>query len=417
MAARLIRDGARYLAYPLLVLGWLVLRAVIIPLYRLYLALKSATIGTPIIRFQSFPFRSLVRHHWTFLLLGAGVLVVVVHNVQSHQLYAEEMGSHTTLYSLVQEAEMLEVDSRPVAFRGTIQRESEFASVVVEGGPERGIDDIQGDTVLGDDGTVFPQASEGMGAVRTRESVETYVVQEGNTVSSIAYQFGISVNTILWANKLGGYSVLRPGQRLEILPVSGVEYTVKSGDTVSGVAKRYQISEDEIRSINKLSESGVLAKGEILILPGASPLGVGIASSARPAPFSSGAYAPRRVSTAGFIWPAPGRRINQYFSWRHTGIDIDNKTANDPIYAAEPGTVIQAGWNSGGYGNRVLVQHAGGIQTNYGHLKKILAKSGQKVQKGDVIGIMGTTGRSTGIHLHFEIIASGKRVNPLSYLK
>lgn len=412
--ARALKAALGFCVYPFLIVGSLGLRFVIVPLYRLYLAIKSKSAGTATIRFQAFRFRFVIKHHATASLLGLAIVGVLVNNIQSRGLYAEEMGSGTILYSLVLGEQELEEERAP---ESPVSRDGEQwdMSEVLAGGAERGTDDLQ-EFAMDSDGVIAPLDSLGGSTPRTREGIETYTAQDGDTISSIAYQFGVSVNTILWANSLSATSILRPGKTLAILPVSGIQYTVQKGDTVSSLAKRYQISEDEIQSVNKLSESAALVRGEKLILSGARPLGSSIASGS-----SSGAstiaYAPKRTGAAGFIWPTPSRRINQYFSWRHSGLDIDNYTANDPIYASESGTIMIAGWNSGGYGNRVLIQHTGGVQTNYGHLKKVLVKSGQKVKKGDVIGIMGTTGRSTGIHLHFEVIINGKRLNPLTYLQ
>ena len=116
-------------------------------------------------------------------------------------------------------------------------------------------------------------------------------------------------------------------------------------------------------------------------------------------------------------WPTVGHRITQYFSWRHNGVDIGNKVGT-PIYAADAGVVeiSTGGWN-GGYGNTILINHGGGKKTRYGHLSKLFVKAGDAVEKGENIGAMGSTGRSTGPHLHFEILINGGRYNPLNYIK
>jgi murein DD-endopeptidase MepM/ murein hydrolase activator NlpD len=117
------------------------------------------------------------------------------------------------------------------------------------------------------------------------------------------------------------------------------------------------------------------------------------------------------------IWPTPGRRITQYYSWSHQGLDIGDKIGT-PLYAADDGVVIiaQGGWN-GGYGNTILLDHGGGKRTRYGHASKLFVKVGDEVKKGETIAAMGSTGRSTGPHLHFEVLVNGTRYNPLNYIK
>jgi len=122
-------------------------------------------------------------------------------------------------------------------------------------------------------------------------------------------------------------------------------------------------------------------------------------------------------SSAKMVWPTVGHRITQYFSWRHNGVDIGNKVGT-PLYAADDGVVVTStgGWN-GGYGNTIVIDHGGGVKTRYGHASKLLVKAGESVERGQLIALMGSTGRSTGSHLHFEVIIKGSRYNPLNYIK
>jgi murein DD-endopeptidase MepM/ murein hydrolase activator NlpD len=254
-----------------------------------------------------------------------------------------------------------------------------------------------------------------------RQEIVYYTVQAGDTVSSIAKNFGITVNTILWANNLSAFSLIRPGDDLTILPYSGLLYTVKSGDTISRLAKTYGIEEAKIISSNNLGNT--LKIGQKIILPGAKKI------TAIAAPSSSNKYTgisvikdliktpPAQSTSDKMVWPTVGYRITQYFSWSHNGLDIGNKTGT-PIYAADAGVVETAagGWN-GGYGNTILINHGNGVKTRYGHLSKLFVKAGDEVARGENIGAMGSTGRSTGPHLHFEVVINGKRYNPLNYIK
>jgi murein DD-endopeptidase MepM/ murein hydrolase activator NlpD len=116
------------------------------------------------------------------------------------------------------------------------------------------------------------------------------------------------------------------------------------------------------------------------------------------------------------LWPTALRVINQYYGWRHTGVDIDGDY-KDPIYASEDGVVETAGWNSGGYGLQIVINHQNGMKTRYAHASKLFVKVGQAVKRGEVIAMVGTTGRSTGTHLHYEVYVGGVRKNPLAYTK
>jgi len=140
-------------------------------------------------------------------------------------------------------------------------------------------------------------------------------------------------------------------------------------------------------------------------------------------PWSAGAYIARKTPDAGtisaigqFIWPASGK-LSQLYRWYHKGLDISNKSA-PPILAADAGKVVLAGWpDSIGYGNRVIIDHGNGFQTLYAHLSRIYVVAGQTVNRGDQVGQMGSTGRSTGVHLHIEIRKNGVALDPLGYLK
>ncbi|MBI5135637.1 peptidoglycan DD-metalloendopeptidase family protein [Candidatus Uhrbacteria bacterium] len=254
----------------------------------------------------------------------------------------------------------------------------------------------------------------------TRKNTIEYVVTDGDTVSSIAERFGISINTVLWENSLGAYSVIRPGQILKILPTSGISYIVKKGDTLSRIAKSTNSDVQEIQSYNALSDDGLVAGATIVI-----PRGHVVATT-RPANTKVRTSEPVITqipkgldvsNIVGLVWPTVSRKINQYFRGsRHTGLDIKGSKGS-PIYAADSGTVALAGWNRGGYGLQVIVKHNNGSLTRYAHSSKLLVKAGDSVAKGQVIALVGSTGRSTGPHLHFEVLKGSQRLNPLLFYK
>lgn len=233
------------------------------------------------------------------------------------------------------------------------------------------------------------------------DRISVYVVRPGDTLSDIAGMFGVSVNTIIWANNLGSAKNVRPGDTLIILPISGVERTVVRGDTLASLAKKYGADADEIADYNGLDSSAPLAVGATVIIPGGE-----IAVPVTPTrPKSSPLIAVGGGSfQAGYYTnPIPGGRLTQgIHGWN--GIDI-GAARGTPVRAAAPGTVIVArngGWN-GGYGNYVVITHSNGTQTLYSHMSSVIASPGQSVSSGQTIGYVGTTGRASGAHLHFEV--------------
>ncbi|MBM3209086.1 M23 family metallopeptidase [Candidatus Shapirobacteria bacterium] len=254
---------------------------------------------------------------------------------------------------------------------------------------------------------------------KPRGEVMDYTVIEGDTISGIAQKFSISIDTIRWANNLQSISSIKPGQNLKILPVTGVSHKVARGETVYSIAKHYSSDPQGIVDYPfnafKNDETFELAAGQMLIVPdGIMPKVI---------PWAPSAYIARKTPDAGtvvasgvFVWPAGGT-ISQRYSWYHHGVDIANAAGPD-IVAADAGRIVVAGWpDNSGYGNRVMIDHGNGLVTIYGHLAKIYVASGQTVNRGNRIGQMGTTGRSTGIHLHFEVRRNGASVDPMSILK
>lgn len=251
-----------------------------------------------------------------------------------------------------------------------------------------------------------------------RQSIETYLVQNGDTISSVAQKFDLNVSTLLWENGLSIRSMLRVGQKISILPTDGISYTLKRGDTLAQIAKRYKINIDTIQDFNNLSDK--LSYGKKIILPGARPITApieyrppaqtNIASNLKPSRVSA------PVSNSKFLWPTAARRISQYYGWRHTGVDIAGPIGT-PLYAAEDGLVIKAGWNRGGYGYYIIIDHGNGLATLYGHASKLQVSVGEQVVRGQQIALMGSTGRSTGPHLHFEVRINSRVTNPLRYVR
>jgi len=248
----------------------------------------------------------------------------------------------------------------------------------------------------------------------SRTEIITYTVQMGDTVYDIAQRFGISGETILWANgKLeDNPDLLAVGQKLTILPVSGVLHVVREEDTLASVAALYKVDMASIVQFpgNNLSEPYDLTVGQKLIVPGGRKPHIPRQVFAYKGPVPTDA----KKGTRTFGWPASGY-ITQKFWAKHRAIDI-GAPKGTPIYAADSGYVTYAGWSDVGYGRMIIIDHGNGFQTLYAHLSVYYVEEGQSVAKGEKIGLMGETGNATGPHLHFEIIRNGVRRNPLIYL-
>lgn len=245
-----------------------------------------------------------------------------------------------------------------------------------------------------------------------RKGVTSYTVEEGDTPSTIAERFGLRTTTILWANSLTSWSLIRPGQTLVVLPTDGIMHTVKRGETLEKIAARYRADAEETLEFNRLVDADDINVGDVLIVPGGKPPAV----IAPPAPARVIVAKPLPSIPGKFFWPSiASYRISQYFSWRHHGVDIA-VAHGTPVYASDPGTVKSSGWISG-YGYQVTIDHGNGLQTRYAHNSKLLVAKGQQVERGQQIALVGSTGRSTGPHIHFEVFANGVRVNPFQYLR
>lgn len=227
------------------------------------------------------------------------------------------------------------------------------------------------------------------------DQISLYVVHSGDTLPAIAKMFGVSVNTIRWANDIKG-STISVGQTLVILPISGVQHTVKSGDTLQSIAKLHKGDLDEILQYNSLVKGTKLAVGDIIFVPdGELTASVSIGSS------KPGSKTP---SYAGYYMRPILGGVKSQGIHGHNGVDLASSYGST-IMAAASGQVLisrNSGWN-GGYGSYVVIKHPNGTQTLYAHLSSTLVGAGETVAQGQAIGRMGSTGKSTGTHLHFEV--------------
>lgn len=277
---------------------------------------------------------------------------------------------------------------------------------------------------------------------RPRFDVIQYTVVQGDTLFDIAEKFGLKPETLLWGNqKILGDDPhrLKPGIALNILPTDGAFYEWHEGDGLNGVAEYFDVSPEDIVEWpgNKLNKETLgdfsrpnIAAGTMLVIPGGRREFVSWSAPriTRQNPGVAKLYGPGAcgtimdgaVGTGGFIWPTTERWISGYDyspSTNHPGIDIAGQSGN-AIYAADSGVIVYSGWNDLGYGYVVVIDHGNGWQTTYAHLSQIYAGCGASVTQGATIALMGSTGNSTGPHLHFEMYNdSYGKVNPHQFLQ
>jgi len=262
------------------------------------------------------------------------------------------------------------------------------------------------------------------------DQIMVYTVQDGDTLSEIADLFNVSTNTIIWENNISGKKIT-VGQKLNILPMTGVKHIVKKGDTVSKIADKYDADAEDINIFNGISDGDSLKQGDIIFVPNgiikpvvvASKPSTHVSTGSNRSDDDNSNNSNTKVQSGYYIRPAPGPITSPYGSRRggfHPGVDIGNvrgttvvAAADGVVSAAVTGCVEGNARCGGGYGNHIDIQHANGTMTRYGHLSKVDVSEGQNVSQGDKIGAIGSTGNSTGPHLHFEIRnSSGSTMRP-----
>ncbi|ACN83342.1 putative metalloendopeptidase-like membrane protein [Brachyspira hyodysenteriae WA1] len=269
------------------------------------------------------------------------------------------------------------------------------SAVTLENATDIFYNSITSDNTLVGDGTIGMKYDE-------------YIIEEGDNLTTISRKIGANLDTLVSVNKITNANRLRPGQKIVIPNRNGLLYTIKKDESIEEIAERYDVSLNRVLSFNKISDPNDIEVGDDIFLPGAK-------------------YTlDERIDKFGqmFSIPTTITRISSVFGYRvhpitgvrtkHMGVDIPGRL-NTPVYAARKGKVIFAGY-SGGYGNLVIVRHDKGYTTYYGHLNSITTKAGATVGVGVMIGRMGSTGRSTGSHLHFEVRRNGVALNPADFI-
>jgi murein DD-endopeptidase MepM/ murein hydrolase activator NlpD len=248
----------------------------------------------------------------------------------------------------------------------------------------------------------------------------SYTIRSGDSLSKIASRHGIKASTLASANDLSANDTLSVGKVLKVPPADGVYVKVRAGESLSHLATRYGLKASAIQEANGIANPRSLREGQTLFLPGAEPQAVSREARRERGDFKQASRGLigdlGRAVGKKFIWPTAGK-VSSYFGERdgrqHHGVDIP-RPKGSPIHAAKAGTVIAAGWN-GDYGKCVDISHGNGVVTRYAHCSKITVKTGDTVSKGELIGLVGETGRASGPHLHYEVRIGGRPVNPTKF--
>ncbi len=348
-------------------------------------------------------------HDVSFLARYAAHIAVLVFTVAAGKLYATDFTA--ALKSLQPETPVV-VEAVPVVmpFWPTTVRQEETAYLTWNALPE----------------TVIPERP-----AAARVDPLIYEVRQGDNPSIIAERFGLQPSTIVWSNAdLSDNGLLQTGQKLVIPPVDGILYTVTSGDTLTAISSKYTADLNTVVAYtgNHISDpSAPLVVGQYVMVPGgtypyeAPPQAIAVAAPAPGTGTSSNVRASTSTGSSTPIgatgccrWPVTGRITTQPSNY-HMALDIATALGT-PIVAGDGGKVVAAGWDNTGYGYRIIIDHGNGIRTLYAHMSSFTVSYGDWVGKGDMIGRIGSTGRSTGPHLHFEVRVNGVRRNPYNWL-
>ncbi len=404
----------------------LFLRKILVKLYRVYLFFSR--------KFQRFRpkqgntfFHLFTKKNFAHVVLVFGAVLMATGNIQASAAARDEEFFDSLLYLMIEREEFGYLIEQKVDLSsdGVVTNYLSTGALSKNTSPLTREADTEGpvseDVNLTHGGTavIKPNISDMEVNVKNRSVDIAYVVEAGDTISTIAERYGIAQNTILWANSLTSSSYIKPNQKLVIPPSDGIYHNVKKGETIGAISAKYDVASSAIVTYNELASAESLSIGQRLFIPEGRPV--------QPAPVPSTwkkvkeIFTPDKtpsVATGTYIWPTECRRITQYSGWRHTAVDIACPLGT-PIYASRSGVVAQAetsGWNSG-YGLVIVIDHEDGTQTLYGHNSQIYVTVGQRVTQGEVISAMGSTGKSTGPHVHFEVRKGGTRQNPLSFIR
>ncbi|MEX0878050.1 MAG: peptidoglycan DD-metalloendopeptidase family protein [Candidatus Spechtbacterales bacterium] len=343
-----------------------------------------------------------------YYLRGVAIFIFVAGLISMFN--TKELNGLVSLHTSAQEEVVIDKDAQKANFAGVqpfisakllnsanAVSSKDEDSVAIGGAFDTTFPTNQGSSLLSNNSPVIADTPP-----QQRNEITEYTVKPGDTANGIARSFGLKLETLLWSNHFRDSNYIQPGEVLSILPTDGVLYEIKSGDTLSVIARNHKAEIADILETNGIENETHIFAGQTIIIPGGTK-----PAPARTAP---SARAPRYASSLQNIdgyFAHPTNGVGRISQWLHGTNAVDIAAPRwTPIYAAASGTVgISIGngrWN-GGFGNYVTINHYNGTRTLYAHMIQTAVASGQSVTKGQVIGYMGSTGRSTGSHLHWEV--------------
>lgn len=317
-------------------------------------------------------------------------------------LISSPFPAHASILSFV--GSIFNKISSEVSYQKTINSQNMailYAVNNIDPNPAKGGGDItivNGAALLPDEGPSGTLANIETGQSLSSDQINLYVVRRGDSLSQIAKMFGVTTNTIIWANDIKRGSLIREGQQLVILPITGIKYTMKKGDTLKSITKKYKGNLEEVLKFNGISVNSSISIGDIIVIPD------GEITAPKYKRSRSIVRGTTNIPSYSGYYMRPVNGIKTQGIHGYNAVDIAAPYGT-PIVASANGKVIISksyGWN-GGYGTYIVIKHANGTQTLYSHNSRNIVSSGQNVVKGQVIGYVGSTGRSTGNHTHFEI--------------
>lgn len=352
------------------------------------------------------------------------MVFVVTNNVYGREVTADVYGQTALASRLVntQENDIVETIESVDVNNQTVF--SEIGSVASRGATDN-LDIALSEGGISQGSVVKPSLT-GSAQSLAFDTVEYYIVEPGDTIGTIAENFGVTQDTILKENNLSPTSLIQPGQKMTVIVTTSgqaASHRVKKGDTIDKIAKSFGVTSESIIAFNELADASQIQEGDVLIIEGgtkpeeAKPrITVPKNSGSRVGQFFSPSTTTEKGSGSGNLgWPARSRRVNRGVVSGHIALDIDGDVGN-PIFSADSGVVASAGWGRG-YGLHVIVNHGNGFQTLYAHMKTSYVKAGQSVDRGEALGEIGLTGWTTGAHVHFETRSGGRAINPWNYLR
>jgi len=404
-----------------------VIKPLVLKIYKYYLLIKNKLDKSPLLKSKVglvFYNRYLIH----VLLIVIALTVASTNILQANEVKREDVAKKSNLYKLVSPEELSFTEDEIVEKANFKDKKKknyiDTSGVAVTNIPALTEKETTTEiAMLGDASALTSTAVLEGGYSKKRAETLAYEVQSGDTISTIAAQFGLKVSTLYWANHMSSSTTLKPGYTMTIPTGDGTLHKVADGDTLDKIIAKYKGDKEETILLNDIGNDELLVVGtEILVAGGTPPPPPPPPAKTPSSSIGSSSWGafwqPTNNSnvTGGTLnWPSACRSISQNPRWGHIAIDI-NCSSGTGIYAAESGTVTVIPNRGNGYGNYIIINHGNGMTTLYGHLSGFAVSNGQWVSRGQQIGYEGSTGWSSGPHLHFEVMVNGAKQNPWSYL-